>query len=366
MKKGIGIYIHIPFCKRKCPYCSFVSYDSLENLIPDYLYALRKEVICYSKYVRRPVDTIYFGGGTPNILHAGTFEDIINLINSRFETKRDMEITVEVNPGMLDKREIRLLKSAGVNRLSFGVQSLDDNILNFLGRIHSSEDFRKNYGWSRRIGFENISFDLLYGIPNQSFEKWKETLKESVLLAPEHISAYSLEIEEGTAFFKNGIHKVESDLEADMYIWAISYLEDRGYRQYEISNFSRPGFECLHNLHYWDESEYIGVGAGACGYLGGVRYRNSCGVLGYINMVKKEGVARVDKEVLEGRKKIFERLMLGLRKREGLMLSKDIEMIYKDTIKDLIDNQFINIINSNLQLTEKGILYYNKVISEFI
>ena len=348
---SIGIYIHIPFCKRKCPYCSFVSYDDLENLIPDYLYALKREVIYYSKCVQRPVATIYFGGGTPNILHGGAFEEIINLINLRFRTERRLEITVEVNPGMLDRRKIKWLKLAGVNRLSFGVQSLDDNILNFLGRIHCSEDFRKNYKWSRRIGFENISFDLLYGIPDQSLAKWKETLKESVRLAPEHISAYSLEIEPGTGFSRNGISKGEGDLEADMYIWSISYLEDRGYRQYEISNFSRPGWECLHNIHYWEDKEYIGIGAGACGYLEGVRYKNSCDVLEYMNMVLKEGRARVDSEVL---------------KTEGLRLSDNMKLTYKTILQRLINKQFVNIINKKLKLTRKGILFYNRVISEFI
>jgi oxygen-independent coproporphyrinogen-3 oxidase len=273
----MGFYVHVPFCKTKCPYCDFNTYQGIENLIEPFLPALTSEIKCWGETLAHPpVKSIFFGGGTPSYLPQGYIEQILAAIQSSYQVEPGAEITIEANPGDLDAAACAGILAQGVNRLSIGVQSLDNDLLNLLGRRHQASEAIEAFETARQAGFDNVNLDLMYGLPNQSMDQWRKTLDSLIELKPEHISLYALTIEEGTPMHRwlddGKIPEPDSDLAADMYQYARDTLASAGYHHYEISNWSLPDRTCDHNLVYWENGPYLGVGPGAHSRLGEYRF----------------------------------------------------------------------------------------------
>lgn len=274
---GMGLYVHVPFCKTKCPYCDFNTYQGIENLIEPFLPAITSEITCWGDALAHPpVKSVFFGGGTPSYLPPGDIERILVAIQSSFQVDPTAEISIEANPGDLDEAACAGILNQGVNRLSIGVQSLDNDLLNLLGRRHQASEAVEAFQSARQAGFDNVNLDLMYGLPNQSMEQWQKTLSSLIELTPEHISLYALTIEEGTPMHRwaaeGKISEPDSDLAADMYQHAREVLAEAGYHHYEISNWSLPDRACEHNLVYWENGPYLGVGPGAHSRLGDYRF----------------------------------------------------------------------------------------------
>ena len=274
---GMGLYVHVPFCKTKCPYCDFNTYQGIENLIEPFLPAITSEITCWGDALAHPpVKSVFFGGGTPPYLPPGDIERILVAIQSSFQVDPTAEISIEANPGDLDEAACVGILKQGVNRLSIGVQSLDNDLLNLLGRRHQASEAVEAFQSARQAGFDNVNLDLMYGLPNQSMEQWQRTLISLIELTPEHISLYALTIEEGTPMHRwateGKIPEPDSDLAADMYQHAREVLAEAGYHHYEISNWSLPDRACEHNLVYWENGPYLGVGPGAHSRLGDYRF----------------------------------------------------------------------------------------------
>jgi len=359
----IGLYIHIPFCRSKCYYCDFVSYPIIdENFQKKYLICLKKEIEIRQLNFKK-ISTIYFGGGTPSLLSYENLRFLFKIIFDNFDCHNVEEISVELNPDSTNEKKLLLMKDFNVNRLSFGLQSFNNYFLKILGRIHTVEQFIKLYELSKKINFKNINIDLICGIPKQTLENWKTDLKKILELLPQHISIYCLNIEEGTEFYNRKIY-VDEDLTADMYEYTMDYLKLNNYKQYEISNFSLPGFECKHNQIYWKNKEYIGLGVSAVSYLNQERIKNVSDINKYINMVSNNIKPQETKEKLEGTEKSFERIFLGLRLlNNGLKLLPE-EKIFEPKFKELQLLGLINNINDNFILTKKGIMLSNYVFRE--
>ena len=274
---GMGLYVHVPFCKTKCPYCDFNTYQGIENLIEPFLPAITSEITCWGDALAHPpVKSVFFGGGTPSYLPPGDISRILVAIQSSFQVDPTAEISIEANPGDLDEAACVGILKQGVNRLSIGVQSLDNDLLNLLGRRHQASEAVEAFQSARQAGFDNVNLDLMYGLPNQSMEQWQKTLSSLIELTPEHISLYALTIEEGTPMHRwateGKIPEPDSDLAADMYQHAREVLAEAGYHHYEISNWSLPDRACEHNLVYWENGPYLGVGPGAHSRLGDYRF----------------------------------------------------------------------------------------------
>ena len=278
----LGLYVHIPFCAKKCFYCDFNSYEiTRKDEKSIYIKNLIKEMEFYKEeIVGKDIDTIFIGGGTPSILNENEIKFLFNDIKNNFNIKKNAEITMECNPGTLTLEKLRVMKECGVNRLSIGLQAVQNHHLNYIGRIHTYEEFEKNYNQAKEVGFENINIDLMYALPNQSREDWMESLEKVVKLNPTHISAYSLILEEDTELFNMYERKefklLDEDTDIEMYEYTINYLKSNGYNQYEISNYAKEGYECKHNILYWKCKNYVGLGASASGFLNGARYSNLC------------------------------------------------------------------------------------------
>ncbi|MFH0947668.1 MAG: radical SAM family heme chaperone HemW [Elusimicrobiota bacterium] len=384
-----GIYIHIPFCRKKCNYCDFVSTpitqmtqrktadgtddpplaghsersEESHNLIDRYLKVLVKEFsFCLPSSIFHLPSSIYVGGGTPSIFSEKQIEFLFsNLFKSEcVRLNPPYESTYEINPESITKDKLKLLKSFGINRLSFGLQALDNNLLKILGRVHTKEDFLKKFDIARKIGFENINIDLIFGIPEQTLRDWQKTLTEAITFNTEHISVYNLTVEEGTNFHKNGV-VVDDDLSADMYEFAIEYLKKNGYHHYEISNFGRPGRQCQHNINYWRNGEYLGFGLGAVSYIKGKRIKNTENLTDYLN-----GKFHSDFEELNNEQKMSEDLMLGLRLTDGMKISSKIKEKFSAKINNLKNDGLLSERNDFLKLTDKGIMFANCVFREFL
>ncbi|MFH1824976.1 MAG: radical SAM family heme chaperone HemW [Candidatus Firestonebacteria bacterium] len=374
--KEIGIYIHIPFCIKKCNYCDFNSYViENESLKSKYIKALMLELDNYEKE-NILIKSIYIGGGTPTVLSGCELESILKNILKNFKTKTNIEITVEANPGTIDYEKILILKNAGVNRLSFGLQSTDDKILKCLGRIHTYSNFLENYNLARKIKFNNINIDIMFGIPGQTVSDLKNTLLKVKDLQPEHISAYDLTVEEGTNFYndlKEGRLKcvLESD-EVEMYYLIIDLLKDK-YLHYEISNFAMLGKECIHNKIYWTNDEYIGIGAGACSKFNEYRYGNEKDFNEYIKLIYNKNSAILYREFINKDTEIKETTFLGLRLLEGINVKEwserfgmDFFELFKDKLARLEDVNLIEMVKNYVRLTRKGLFLSNEVFVEFI
>lgn len=364
-----GLYVHIPFCVRKCRYCDFVSFSDCGGKIDIYLEALSKEA---EEYARAEIDTVFIGGGTPSVLSAVQLDRLFDIINTKFVLAPNCEFTTEVNPGTVNDDKITAMLHSGVNRVSIGVQSFDDKELTAIGRVHTSLDAADAVWRFHRAGFENISIDLMLSIPHQTLESLSKTLKTAASLPITHISAYSLILEENTPLYedyKNGLFSPhDEDCDRDMFAAAKSYLENSGFSRYEISNFSKDGFRSRHNMKYWECKEYIGLGLAAHSYIDRKRFYNTASLDKYLN-----GTFDRDITPLTDADMISEFMIMGLRMTKGVSereffkrFGKNIEDIYAAQLKKFTDMSLIQHRNGRYFLTDRGMDVSNSVLCEFI
>lgn len=388
-KKNVGIYVHIPFCKQKCKYCDFKSYVGKENKIESYIKWLTYEIKEIGEGNRLDyennlddlvvIDTIYIGGGTPSFIESKYIKNIMDAIKENYTLADNVEVTIEVNPGTVTEEKLLDYKNAGINRLSIGLQSCKKELLEELGRIHNYEEFENTYKLARKIGFENINVDLMIGLPNQIIKDIKDSLNKIIKLEPEHISVYSLIVEEETPIFKeiqNETLKLPSDeLERKMYWYVKDELEKSGYAHYEISNFAKPGFESKHNMNCWKQQEYIGVGAAAHSYTNGVRFSNVDTIEEYISNYEKgkEEDNLIFHEKQNKQSMMKEYMMLGLRKIEGIKIqdfknkfAENPIFSYRKELEKLVNEELIEIDGDVIKLTKKGLDLANLVWEEFV
>lgn len=379
-----GIYLHIPFCKSRCSYCDFATdvYRNAES-VERYVSALIREIDLFhlvpscSTTVgteQTEFDTIYFGGGTPSLLSAKQVERIIGALDQKFDISDVREITMEMNPATVTPETLRDYRELGVNRASFGVQTFDDRSLKLLARGHDANDATQTFKMLRDAGFDNVSFDLIAGLPNQSLEDWESNLDEAISMSPEHLSLYILEIHQGTPLaeqLRSGRQPQPDDqLAAEMYEMMLDKLAATGYVQYEISNFSRPGFESKHNTKYWMLDPVFGLGVSAHSFDGKQRYANERDTAKYVEMIEKNDSAEVMREEIDI---ASEFIFLGLRMESGIVLPYfaarfGFELIgkYKTEIARLIDVELVEMTENNLRLTRKGKLFSNDVFAVFV
>lgn len=367
---AIGIYVHIPFCKQKCLYCDFNSYAGQETKIHQYCSALIKEIVSFNG--EKDVDTIYFGGGTPTFIPAENLVQILNAIIEKFNVSDDAEITIECNPGTIDKKGLKYLKESGFNRLSIGLQSADDLMLKTLGRIHSFEDFCVCVKSAREAEFDNLSFDLMYALPNQTMDIWKDTLDKVLKFNPEHISCYGLKIEEGTPFYYKKLNLPDEDLTCEMYDYLVKYLNINGYNRYEISNFAKTDKESKHNLKYWKCYDFIGFGAGAYSCINNERFSNCLSITEYCERIEKfEAV--VNEEELTYNDLMSEFCFLGLRLKDGISVidfkkrfNREIGDVFGEVIEKNIKRGTMIYENGRYFIHEKYVYVSNSIMCDFI
>lgn len=370
----ISLYIHIPFCVRKCYYCDFVSYPVDKSSVEKYVDALVGEMELNRGY---KLKTIYMGGGTPTCIACKYLDKIFSGIYRYFSVEDCKEITVEANPGTLSRDKLVVLKELGVNRLSIGLQSWHDKELTRLGRIHRKKDFVNNYIEARKTGFENISVDLMFSIPDQTVDSWMTTLRETVSLQPEHISCYSLKIEEGTLFydmFKEGkLEETDHETDREMYHRAVEYLGENGYERYEISNFALKDCRCIHNMTYWNNQFYLGLGVAAHSFLNNSRIWNVSGVGEYCQLVNEDQKPVEGSEHITRDTEIFETIFLKLRTSQGINFDEfrnrfgvDMRDIYEQQLYKLEQQGLIRMEKDAFHLTLYGIDVSNRVFEEFI
>ena len=390
----LALYVHIPFCETKCPYCDFNTYAGIESLIPSYIDALNKEVALWGESLSRPaVKTIFFGGGTPSYLPAEHIGAVLKVIQASFDVERDAEITLESNPGDFSDAKLSAYLEFGVNRLSIGVQSFDDRLLELLGRRHSADEATQAYRMATKAGFGNISIDLMYGLPQQTTDDWRRTLDSAAELSPPHISMYCLTLEGGTPMEQwvnaGKMPDPDPDEAADMYLMAQDAMRAQDYRHYEISNWARPGFESLHNLAYWRNQAYLGVGPGAHSYLAPHRFFNLKSPREYVKRLQHtpqiilhtedfslESIKSVpvveDVEIIGHRLQMAETLMMGLRLDTGIEVAEFAQRFggtparfYGETIEELATLGLLETVDGWLRLTAKGRIFGNEVFSRF-
>ena len=377
-----SLYVHIPFCLKRCIYCDFISGIYDRDKANDYILALKAEISTIPN--KEPLETLYIGGGTPTSLSDELLKELTAHIFNHFNFSKDYEATIETNPGTINRGKLESLTSSGINRISIGVQSFNNDLLNFLGRIHSSEEAEKSVRMARNSGVKNISMDLIYGIPGQTLDIWQETLNKAVSINPDHISTYELTYEKETELhdmFKEGSIRnlPEEERIIEMYEYAIHFLNSHGFAHYEISNFALPGLDCRHNLNYWDRGEYYGAGTGAHSFVDERRYYNIRELDRYIrfllnNQSPVDVVEKITKDMA-----LSEALFLGLRKTGGIsieILSKVFEInilsAYDEVIRDLKKEGLIEITSTDcsygsiLKLTDRGLLLANEVFVKFI
>ena len=361
--EDLGLYIHVPFCKQRCHYCAFYLTIHRGSLVDDFLDALEKEIELYGERLRAvPVSTVYFGGGTPTVLRPRQLVKILEAVAKVFPFQSPVEITVEASPDSISQQGLQDLREAGVSRLSLGAQSFEDEEWEPLGRSGDIPDIRSAVTWASEAGFQNINLDLMYGLPKQTLESWQRSLKQTVELNPTHVSCYALTVEEGTKFYRDHLRgellQGSSDLQQAMQAQAVSYLSDKGYHQYEISNFCRPGFDCLHNLKYWSGQGYLGLGPSAQSYVGGVRFGNVENVHEYCRQLGKNEFPLSGIENLSKNQMDRERVIFGLRLVEGFDLRVVQNLAHdrgwRPTVNELINNGFLIEEGSYLRLTEVG------------
>lgn len=356
-------YIHIPFCRQKCNYCSFVSYPELEKK-DSYIKALLFEIS--ERYEGEYLKTIYFGGGTPSLLEIKDFENILGLL--KFDG--NSEVTVELNPESVGRGYLRKLKELGVNRLSFGCQTFDENILKIIGRKHKPYQVVECVKEAQNVGYNNVSLDFIYGLPAQSVEGFEADLKKAVDLNIQHVSLYGLKIDSGCYFYSHRPDNLpDEDLQADMYLKALSVMRENGFNHYEISNFAKAGFESRHNLNYWDNNSYYGFGVGAHGYTGAVRYSNKVSVNDYIDNPNEH----ITEEVPSQAEKLEEEIFLGFRKMSGINVEQinrkfsiDFDNEYKNILKKYVDYGYLEKTKIGYRLTDSGILVSNVILADFL
>jgi oxygen-independent coproporphyrinogen-3 oxidase len=357
-----GLYVHIPFCRRKCNYCDFVSREGTGENYDAYLSTLALEM---QQYPGMSLLTAFIGGGTPSILSSAQLDRLFSDIRRIFNCTHLAEMTFESNPESLNDEKLRALKKAGVNRLSIGAQSFADDELAFLGRVHTSRDFERAYAAGRRFGFSNINIDLMYGLPGQALAAWKKNLEKAVAFGPQHLSLYPLTIEPGTAFAGNQV-AIDEDLQAEMFEWSIDFMAQEGYEHYEISNWARSGYVCRHNLMYWHNGEYVGVGAAAASHRGLRRWKNRSSIDDYMAGVKSQDNIIEELEDIDHAQRLSEDIILRLRCRSGIVFSQDISERFGGKIEELVGQNLLERVGENIRLTRRGILLANQVMKEFV
>lgn len=370
--KSLGVYLHIPFCIRKCNYCDFCSFpDRIGEIMYKYTAELISRMRRFSEeYPKYTVDTVYFGGGTPTLLPTECFSAIMRALYECFEVADGAEISVECNPATIDRKGLAALRELGINRLSIGLQSANENELRALGRLHSFEDFCRCYTDARAAGFDNISIDLMYGIPEQTVESFENTLRRVSALLPEHISAYGLKIEDGTVFGKirDTLTLPGEDEEAEMYLLCKKILKENGYKRYEISNFSKEGRESKHNLRYWRLDDYVGFGVAAHSLIDGERFGNSRDIDAFL---RGEDIVE-ERAHISDEERVREYVMLGLRLESGISADEYRELsgreMYDDMpgMKRFIEAGFLLERDGSICFSDKGFFVSNAILSELL
>lgn len=375
--------MHIPFCKQKCFYCDFISYAGKENFIKEYVCAIKNEIEKVALSIKEEIEinTIYIGGGTPSIIDSKYITKILKVINNNFKVMVDAEITIELNPGTVIKEKLEDYKRSGINRLSIGLQSTQDSLLEQIGRIHNYEQFLNTYKLARKVGFKNINIDLMLALPNQTLELLEDSIHEIIKLNPEHISVYSLILEEKTKLYNLVQNKVvqliDENLERKMYWRVKEILHKNGYIHYEISNFAKKGYESRHNMNCWGQEQYIGFGVAAHSYFNNVRYSNVENIEDYIKIFNTKEVNIEDVVIIHEKQSIKdmqkEYMMLGLRKIDGVKISefknKFIQnplYIFRNELNKLVNEGLLEIDDDSIKLTNKGLDLANIVFSEFV
>lgn len=378
MKKELGLYVHIPFCVKKCGYCDFLSWCGTSEEKETYVQALLKEIESYREFARGyRVSTVFVGGGTPSVLEAGQMERVLGNIQEVFELEKKPEITLEMNPGTVTEEKLQCYKENGVNRLSIGLQSVKNEKLEVLGRIHSYEEFLESYELARKAGFTNISVDLISSIPGQKLEEWKEELAALSALSPEHISVYQLIIEAETPFYEKYAEHEEllpdEEESREIYLWTGSFLKEQGYEQYEISNYAKPGKESRHNLKYWERGDYLGLGLGAASMVRNIRMSNTKDMKTYLERCGQPKTMREDVQFLEEARQMEEFMFLGLRKTRGVsrkefrrIFGQEMDMVYEKALHKCLENGMLKKHKDRVYLSEEGVLLSNAVLSEFL
>lgn len=400
-KKALEIYVHIPFCVKKCAYCDFLSFPGNLRMRREYTDKLLDEIRFQSGFVKEyQVVSIFFGGGTPSALEAEDITALMEALKEYYDLAPQAEVTMEANPGTMKAEGVAAWKKAGINRISMGLQSADDTELSYLGRIHTYDEFLKSFQRVRMAGFANVNVDLISGIPGQTVESWKSTLKKTAMLKPEHISAYSLIVEEGTPYYERYGDHVEvdacemsqedrrrlmalpdlpdEDAEREMYYLTKSYLKEQGYGRYEISNYARPGFECRHNIGYWTGIEYLGLGLGASSCLDGFRFHNTADYKEYVfahfdDEEEFVGAFRQETERLNVKSRMEEFMYLGLRLTWGVSaddfmnaFGQNIRVVYGSAIDGLLGDGLMETQDGYFRLTERGLDLSNYAMSKFL
>ncbi len=365
-----GLYIHIPFCIKKCKYCDFISYTGCEGVFSKYISELKKEML---QYTGEKLDTVFIGGGTPTILEADLISKISEDVFDIFDVQKDAEFTIEANPKTITEEKLYKMLSSGINRLSIGVQSFNDNELKAIGRMHNKDEAKAAVALAKSAGFSNINIDIMFSLPNQTEESFKNTLETAVSLNPEHISCYSLILEEGTPLFKEyregKIHLPDDETDRKNYKFACEFLKKAGFTQYEISNFSKEGYKSKHNLKYWDCNEYIGVGVAAHSYYNSSRFFNTSDLDKYLSGIYREAAP----EMISLKEQIKEFMIMGFRKSDGIKKSEflkkfgvSVEEIYKKEIDKFKAGGFLTETEDNIFFTEDGINVSNSILCEFV
>ena len=378
-QQPLGLYIHIPYCIHKCGYCDFNSHPIKQDEMNHYIDALVAEMKHYAKTYSNTniIRTIFLGGGTPTTLTVYQLERILKECVSEFTVASDAEITIEANPATIDIEQLKSIRQTGYNRISIGVQSFDKAELKLLDRAHGPEEIHSTVDRARKAGFDNLSLDLMFAVPNQSLSSWESNLNKALEKNPEHLSTYNLTIEQGTAFSKlqsNGkLIMPDDDHQLELYKRTIERLTKKGFHHYEISNFARRGKECKHNITYWENKNTLGLGAGASSYMNGTRFKNINLPAHYIRQVKEKKIAVEHSETLEPRQAMGETIMLGLRLLQGISIHQfekrfQISFInlFRNIISALKEKELVIIEKDYLRLSQKGLFWADSVVLEFI
>ena len=372
-KKPTSAYVHIPFCTQICYYCDFSKVFIKNQPVDSYLEHLLEE---FRSYDIQKLSTLYIGGGTPTALSAPQLEVLLDGLTKNLDLSVLEELTIEANPGDLDADKIAVLKNSAVNRVSLGVQTFDDKMLKKIGRSHLEKDIYENIDRLKLAGFDNISIDLIYALPGQTMEQVKENVAKAIGLDIPHMSLYSLILENHTVFMnrmrRGKLPLPKEELEAEMFEYIIAELERAGFEHYEISNFSKSGFESRHNLMYWDNAEYYGIGAGASGYVNGIRYKNHGPIRHYLSAVE-EGNARITEEHLSQKERMEEEMFLGLRKKSGVSMvrfeekfGRSFDGLYGEIVRELVQQGLMQIENDRVRMTKRGLFLGDTVAERFI
>lgn len=373
----LSLYVHVPFCRKKCRYCDFVSFKAGEDEQKIYFDALKKEMEIRAEEIgSREISTVYFGGGTPSSVKSEFITETLDHIYSAYNIRSDAEITVEANPESLTPEKAEALKKAGFNRLSMGLQSANNSTLKRIGRIHSFETFLKAFNDARSAGFDNINVDLMFSLPKETMEDFRNSLSAVTTLSPEHISTYSLILEEDTDLFKdyeNGLYTEDDLLDRDMYHECMSELKKKGYEHYEISNFAKKGYHSRHNTYCWDYEEYLGFGINASSFFGGVRMKNTSSLNEYLSCMACGEISLEENQKLFKKDMMGEYVMLALRKTEGLDIKafsgrfqEDFEETFKEEIAESIEDGLAEIRDGRFRLTCRGLDFASTVMMKFI